>query len=59
MFVTASSAVLERGRSIAGSGGGRVRCDRLYSNAEVESSMGGGGFGTCSPSVSLKGVVEK
>ncbi|KIJ19094.1 hypothetical protein PAXINDRAFT_153666 [Paxillus involutus ATCC 200175] len=38
MFVTASSAVLERGRSVAGSGGGRSR-------AEVESSIGRGGLG--------------
>ena len=45
MFVTASSALRDLGKSVAGSGGGRVLCQRLYSNAEVESSMGFGGWG--------------
>lgn len=45
MFVTASSAVLDLGRSMAGRGGGRERWVRLYSSAEVESSIGLGGTG--------------
>lgn len=54
MFVTASSADLERGRSMDGSGGGRCRRVRLYSSAEVESSMGFGGFGALSASCLLR-----
>lgn len=46
--MTASSAVLDLGRSVDGSGGGRDRCDDLYVKAEVESSIGGGGFGILS-----------
>ena len=59
MLVTASSAVLALGRSMAGSGGGFPRCDVLYSSADVESSMGGGGFGTCSASENLRGVEDR
>lgn len=54
MFVTASSADLERGRSMDGSGGGRCRRVRLYSRAEVESSMGFGGLGALSASCLLR-----
>ena len=58
--MTASSAVLDRGKSMAGKGGGLARCDRLYSSADVESSIGGGGFGTCSgASDRLRGVVDR
>ena len=59
MFVTASSAVLERGRSMTGRGGGLALWTVLYSRAEVESSIGRGGLGTCSESLSLRRVVEK
>lgn len=44
--MTASSADRSLGRSVAGNGGGRWRWDDLYVKAEVESSIGGGGFGT-------------
>lgn len=54
MFVTASSADRERGRSMDGSGGGRCRRVRLYSRAEVESSMGFGGLGALSASCLLR-----
>ncbi len=53
MLVTASSADLERGRSMDGSGGGRCRRVRLYSRADVESSMGLGGLGALSASCLL------
>lgn len=59
MFVTASSALRERGRSMTGSGGGRTRCCRLYSSADVESSIGGGGLGTLSDSFARRAVCEK
>ena len=56
IFVTASSALNDLGISVAGNGGGLVRCDDLYVSAEVESSICGGGLGTLS--VSLRDVVE-
>ena len=45
ILVTASSAVLSRGRSVAGKGGGLIRCEDLYLRADVESPTGGGGLG--------------
>ena len=46
MLVTASSAVRDLGTSVAGKGGGLCLCVTLYVNADVESSMDGGGLGT-------------
>lgn len=43
ILVTVSSADFCLGRSVAGRGGGRDRCDSLYARADVESSIDLGG----------------